>query len=412
MKKFNILLSLILSTNIWALDLEEALNISLDNNFDILTKTYEYKQSKQNINLNRSSLLPSFDLSYSYNKRNEVLSSQDKEDSTASATLSYNLFNGFKDLKNFSSAKYLSSSSKFTLEASKEDILFQTKELYISVLEKRRSLTTYEDAYKLFLKQYADANNKHNEGILAKNDLLKVQVNTLDAKQDVIKARSDLQISRYELSNILGGYDLTNVLIKDLSLDKLNKNFSDENLENRSELLALKMDIKSAKANVSSSKSGFYPKVDASISYNKYGDDKGFGGSSSYPESQQIANVSLSWNLFSGAYDKSLIGINKSKVHQALIALDKTRLDIKLQYQNAISSYEVAKVNFETSTISLEQAQLNYEIVDNRFKEGLSSTTDLVDANYLLSSSKHRYYSSYYDNFLAIARLERITQSK
>lgn len=412
MKKLNILLALTLSTNIWALNLDEALSISEENNFDILSKTYEYNESKQNINLNRSTLLPSVDLSYSYNNRNKFSSSSQKEDSTATASISYNLFNGFKDIKNFSSAKYLSSSSRYSLEASKEDILLQTKEYYINVLERRRSLTTYEDAYKLFLKQYADANNKHNEGILAKNDLLKVQVNTLDAKQDVIQARSDLQISRYELSNILGGYDLSNIKIKDLALNTLNKQFSDENLGNRSEILALEMNIKSAKVNISSSRSGYYPKVDAKLSYNRYGDDEEIGGSSSSPESQKVANVSLSWNIFSGTYDKSLVGINKSKLHQAVVALDKTKLDIKLQYQNAISAYEVAKLNFKTSEISLSQAKLNYEIVSNRFREGLSSTTDLVDANYLLSSSKHRYHKAYYDNFLAVAKLDRITESK
>jgi outer membrane protein TolC len=70
----------------------------------------------------------------------------------------------------------------------------------------------------------------------------------------------------------------------------------------------------------------------------------------------------------------------------------------------------VAKANFETSKLALDQSKENYEIVKNRFKEGLSDNTDLIDANYLLSAAKQNYYKAYYDKYISIETLNRVLE--
>lgn len=407
-----VILASLLSTSLFALNIDDAVNISLENNLDILSQQYDYKESKENISLSRASLMPNLDLQYQFNDRKNLIPGQIEKESSASAIVSYNLFNGFKDIKTYSSAKYLSNSQRFTYEAVKQDILLNTKQVYINLLNKRKNLTTFEDAFKLFEKQYNDAQSKFDEGLLARNDLLKVEVNMLDAKQNVVNAKSEVNIARYELSNILGGYDLKNIIIDELSDHTLTSDFSEDNLENRSEIEALRMNVNSLKAQVSANKSGFYPKVDTTFSYNKYGETESVGGRTGYPDDQKIAGISASWNLFSGGKDSASIAISRAQLNKAMTQLDKTKLDIKLQYEKALSKLEVAKLNLKTATLSLKQAKENYEIVDNRFKEGLSTTTDLVDANYLLSSAKQRYFSSYYDKFLAVATLQRVLEIK
>ena len=89
-------------------------------------------------------------------------------------------------------------------------------------------------------------------------------------------------------------------------------------------------------------------------------------------------------------------------------ALEDLKLSIKLQYEQAIEEFDVSQLNFETAKVSLEQSNENYKIVNNRFKEGLSSSTDLINANFLLSSAKQSFDNAYYDRFLAKASLDRI----
>ncbi|MEZ4694476.1 MAG: TolC family protein [Aliarcobacter sp.] len=116
--------------------------------------------------------------------------------------------------------------------------------------------------------------------------------------------------------------------------------------------------------------------------------------------------------MFNGGYDDSMVTIYKTKYLSANSLLSKTKLEIKLQYENAKSNLEVALQNLETSKLALLQAQENYEIVKNRFDEGISTTTDLTDANYLLTQAKQGFNKAYFDKYLAISTLDRIFEKE
>ena len=246
---------------------------------------------------------------------------------------------------------------------------------------------------------------------MAKNDLLKIHVNMLDAKQNVVKTKADLKTSKDRLSNIMGGKDLKNEVIEELKDkdDSLNS-YAETLLENRSEIKALLHNINAYKNILEVNKASYYPKIDASYSFNKYGDSFSFGGRDGYPSSQNIANLSATWNLYNGGKDESTIKIARMKIHETMLSLEKLRLDIKLQYVEAISTLDVAKESLVISKLALSQALTNYTIVSNRFNEGVSSTTDLIDANYLLSQAKQRFYGAFYSKFLAYASLDRVTE--
>jgi len=408
--KYLVLSSLVV-TNLFAISLDEVLNISLEKNLDIAISNYEYKESKEDYDKTKSAFLPKVDLSYSYNNRDKLIPTQIEEDSTASASISYNLFNGFKDFTNLYSSRYVKDASRYYYKAKKQDILLDTKKAYVDYLNKRKNLQTQEDAYKLFERQYIDAKNQLTQGLISRNDLLKVEVNMLNSKQNVIQAKGDLNISSYNLSNILGGYDLSNEKLDELSINEQKAfDYDISLLENRSEIKASELNLKSIKEQSFGSKNAFMPKVDASVSYNQYGDDENIGGRVNYPDTQELINVTASWNLYNGNNDYSEIIKKKIEVKKAHANLEKVRLSLKLQYQNALSSLNVSKANFETSTLALKQAKENYEIVKNRFYEGLSDNTDLIDANYLLSSAKQNYYKAYYDKFISVETLNRVLE--
>lgn len=418
MKKLKLItlsLAAFFAVNASALTLNEAVNIALENNFDIQSKNYDYLESKENIRANQASFIPKLDVNYGYLKRDQRSENELKEDAAASIALSYNLFNGFKDLAFTEASKYLSESSKYSLNALKQDIVLNTKIAYIDYLHNKNSLETYNSAYKLFQEQYEDSKNRYEQGLIAKNDLLQVEVNMSSAKQNVVKAQGNLKVSKYRLSNILGGYDLDSESIENLDEQSLQiSSFDEKLLENRSEIEALKMNLKSIQEYEKSAKAGYLPKVDASISHNKYFD--GFGTNkldiAGIEDSQNIAKVNASWNLYNGGYDSAQTQIYKTKYLSASSLLNKTKLDIKLQYENAKIDLQVALDNIETSKLALLQAEENYSIEKNRFDEGIATSTDLTDANYLLTQAKQGYNRAYFDKYLAISTLDRIFEKE
>lgn len=413
MKKIKLItlsLTAFLAVNLNALTLNEAVDIALKNNFDIQSKNYDYIESGENIKLNNSNYLPKLDAIYGFTNTNEANVGFESDEAVASLKLSYNLFNGFKDSASKESAIYLSESSKYVLNATKQDIVLNTKMAYINYLDKQNALETYKSAYTLFQEQFEDSQNRYNQGLIAKNDLLQVQVNMSSAKQNVVKAQGDLKVAIFQLSNILGGKNLEKENIEKLAEQNSQSLVYDEKLlENRSEIQALKMNLESIKELEKAAKSGYYPKVDASVSHNQYFDEVS-KKIENKEENQNIANITATWNLYNGGYDSSLTTIYKTKYLSSKAQLEKTKLDIKLQYENAKSNLQVAIDNLETSKLALLQATENYSIVKNRFDEGISTSTDLTDANYLLTQAKQGFNRAYFDKYLAISTLDRIVE--
>jgi outer membrane protein len=400
---------LFLGSHAFAMDINDAVNQALRDNNSYKKQQYIYEESKENINISEANYKPKFDLSYTYSANKEDLSSLGKDYSNASAIISYNLFNGLSDLYTVKSSKDLADTSKFQLLAAKFDLILLVKENYISYLKSLKNIETMQNAFKLFEQQYRDSENKYEQGLLAKNDLLQVHAQMLQAKQNLARAKADTKIARYNLKNSLGGNLSKDENIVDLAKTTIEKpNYDNTTLDKRSEIRAVKKTIDSLVNLKAANKGNYLPKADLSLSYTKYGDNANLEVDDGSVEEQNTVAMTLSWNLYNGGRDSSQDVIYNKRILQAKEDLADLKLNIKLQYEKADEEFNVSKLNYETAKISLEQSQENYKIVNNRFKEGLSSSTDLINANYLLTEAKQSFHNAYYDRFLAKATLDRI----
>jgi len=409
MKNKIITLSLVTCVNLFAIDINNAVNSALENNYSLKQQQYLLDESELNLDSSYSAYKPSLDLNYTFNNRNKLISGQIKKDSTLSATISYNLFNGFMDKYNINAKKDLFSSSKLTYEANKQDLILDVKNKYISYLLARKTTKTAVEAVKLYESQYRDSLNFFNQGLIAKNELLEVEVELLRATQDSQNAKANEKIAKYALENKMGAKITDEVKAIEFNDDI---SFDNMSITNRSELKALLLISNSYINMANANKSGYLPSVDASFSVNSYGEDENPDNRTDYPSSQNIGTLSLNWNLYNGNSDKLNILINKKKADQFKMQVEDLKQELNLQYQNANEQLKVSKLNLITANKALETSQLNYEIVVDKVKEGLSSNKDLIDANYLLTQSKQNYFTAYYNRYLAIASLERILEKK
>jgi len=400
-----------LGANLYALDLNEAIDKALENNNSYIKQKYIYDESKANVVKSRAGFLPKLDTSYTYNANKHDFG-DGKDNANASAIISYNLFNGFSDYYNLDSANNSKESSKFALQAAKYDLVYETKVKYINYLKSLKNIETFENAYKLLQNQYNDSQNRFEQGLLAKNDLLQVNAQMLQAKQNLARANADSKVSWYSLKNILGGILHKNESIKDLNKSTVfNFDYNEQELLSRSEIKALE---KSVEALVSLKSANTYgtslPSVSLNLAHTKYGEDASLNADTLQNDEQSTATVNVKWNLFNGGADYSQTIILRKKVLQLKEDLEELKLNVKLQYENAVEEFDVSKLNYETAKISLEQSKENYKIVNNRFKEGISTSTDLINANFLLTQAKQSFDNAFYDRFLAKASLDRILE--
>ena len=237
-----------------ALDINDAIKRALDNNNNLKKQQYIYEEKETNVNLSESSFKPNVDFSYMYDK-NHANTEKEKESSNASIFMTYNLFNGFKDKYNLENSKDILKNSKYILEASKLDLIYNTKSLYIQYLKSVRNIDTMLFAYKLLQQQYSDASNKFEQGLLAKNDLLQVNALKLQAKQNLSSAKANKRISWFKLNNLLGNKLKKNEQIKDIEKEEISlSTYKIDKLEFKNEIKAMKMIMQSLKKQQKSSR--------------------------------------------------------------------------------------------------------------------------------------------------------------
>ncbi len=403
----------LLSVTASALSIGKAVEQALLNNNVLKEKNYKIKEYQEYVKGAKTAYNPTFYIDYSYDTKNNQFASQTKHDSTFNATFSYNLFNGFADKYSIQSAKESLLSTQYSYEAIKHDIILKTKKDFINYLKNRRNTVVQQNAVKLFQKQYDDSQNFYEQGVrVARNDLLEVEIELLQAKQKLLKSKSAQRIAKEQLFNTMGIHNSSD--IDEVEIGK-NENaldtFNEKDLINRNEIKALKIHKNSLLNKQKSLKSDFYPKIDATLQHKRYGDSLNLNEKDGSYNPQNIAAVTMSWNLYNGGLDESKIIVYRYKMSQVTSQIDDIKQKINLQFSNAKEQYILTSENLEISNKALEQSRVNYEIVDNRFKEGVSTSKDLIDANYLLTQAQENYFTAYYDKILAKATLERIFES-
>ena len=150
------------------------------------------------------------------------------------------------------------------------------------------------------------------------------------------------------------------------------------------------------------------------VDYNKYGDelipDNFSYGDLGSIDDEIVGTLNLSYDLYSGGKVKNQKMIYKYQILSIEEDIKKTKIDIKLQLQQALEQFKVTKGQIEVAKLTIQEAKEHYRMTNNRYKQQLDSATDLLDARFLLTSAKNSLTQAKYDHQKAIVNIERILE--
>jgi len=234
-----------------------------------------------------------------------------------------------------------------------------------------------------------------------------------NAKQELLKAQANLDKSLNTLSRKVN----SDINIGDINFQTLETIpefkkydfYKEEMYAVRSELKALEKVVQARKYSVDASKSSLYPKVDLSLRYsnaadsaNPYGDNE---------EDELRGQVNVNFNIFNGFQKYS--NINKAKLEMRKSKMDvmELKLDLKNQLQNVFEDKTVALKNLGVAKTSLKEAEENLRVTEASFKEGVATSTDILDAIYYLSRAKYNVINAKTQVFLNYFKLQRVIEN-
>lgn len=417
MKNKQIILSLLAVSQMMALSIDEAVVIALEKSHMLSSKTHKIKASRSTEALLASSYKPTLSLGYNYSKRDIENFIKKKKESLFNASLDYNLFNGFYDKYSIKSQESLTRSETYLRQSALADLRQETKNSYLSLLQSLKMQQVADEAVTLLQNQLRDSQNLFTQGIIPKSKYLKVKVELQNAKQEQLKADSSLVDQRNRLSALLQ-QTIDTVTLQESSIERDERatfeNLYTLSLNNRSELRYLEALKQSQQESIKALNSANYPKIGLSLEYNKYGDellpDKFSYGALGEIDDEVVGSVNLSYDLYSGGKVKNQKSVHKYQILSLEEDIKETKLDIKLQLQQALEKIKVTKGEIEVTKLSIDEAKEHYRMTNNRFKQQLDSTTDLLDARLLLTQAQNSLYQAKYEHQKAIVNLERILE--
>lgn len=410
------LIALISATTASSLTIEEAVRLALDSHQQIDLARADLELARANADSTRSAFLPRLDLGYQYINRDRDPFSSGSEGSTLSIGGSINLFNGWRDQYSHEASQKLVKAESYRLQATIADIVLATQRGYIEVLRAGKSIETAREGVELLERQKRDAQYQFEYGLIARNELLRIDVELSSSRQQLLTAEGQLRIAIARLERLVGksleGEEYSEKGFDKKSWEADRDQYRQELLANRSELKYLNQNVAAAESQRQSERGNFWPGVDLALTHERYGDSAIPGDLPGTPDYDNKLLVTANWNLFDGFYTRSRVKAAAARLKTAAAQLRNTEAELFQQLDTALQNAYIATGKLNEAQTGVSQAVENYRVTQNRFQQQQATTVDLLDAQFLLTRARNLEIDARYNLYLASAILERILERK
>ncbi len=393
--------------NAQVLNIEEAIQIALSNNYGIRIAQKEKEAIKTDIYPGAVGLFPTVDAggsgSYSYSSTNQefngglfpsvegIEASQNSRLGKISA--SYLIFNGGSRIRSYSRLKASGDLTDVETKITIESAIIQVVNAYYEVVRVRNQIELLKYFMNLSKDRLERIKINNEYGNSTKIDFLNAQVDFNTDSSNYIATVLNLRKSKNELNYLLGRKIAFEFEINgDVKLPAVREasEYIEKAKENSTLVLLANINLNIAELDKKISTSNFMPVISSNLDYGYSGSASDVGVFKSASSIGYTGSVSLKWNLFDGlkkqrALEKAKINIdlNRSKQEQTLLniekevqnyydALSQNIILLNLEKQNKI----VAGQNLERSkyllnngmitSLEFRQAQINLFKIENR----------------------------------------------
>jgi outer membrane protein len=287
------------------------------------------------------------------------------------------VFNGFKLKNSMEASKSIYKAETFSEKHSKEEIGLEVVSLFSALYKAQQLTDLMADNLKTAEQRVNDFKAMEENGLIARNDLLKAQLQQASIQLSLDNAKKNTAIANYRLTLLLKLPETTSVEIDIEAIKKdMQSNLSSATSGERNDLKAMEMRKAAAESGIKIAKSNYYP----SLSLN--------GGYIAFDLSN-VLTVTNAMNVGVGvSYDISNIFKNGKQVKLAQSKAKETEIQMTLLSDQIKEETFLAKENYSLSLKqsavyekALEQASENYRIVKDKYDNNLADTTDLLEAD-------------------------------
>ncbi len=395
--------------------LEEAWEIGLKSDYLLKAAAQKTLSKQAELDAARGQRLPTVNIGAGYSvldnepaafAQNIQFTTADKQSLTYHAMVSVPLYTHFQISSLIDAAAANLQAGKVSELATQQKVKLKIAEAYMAILLAIQQVNVANSHQESLAAHANDVKNLHDEGMVPVNDLLAAQVALANARQMTLQTQNRLDIASSAYNRLLNRPLTYPVQIATITpsypeTDLLSLN--EKARQNRPELTVLNEQVGALKSQARSVKAASGPKVMLKSGYD-YREN-----SHQLHEGTWQAMVLASWDIFDGNVAK-----NRSLALQAQSqALAEQRLELEtlilLQVRQAWLDMNESRKRIEVTKETLNQAEENLQVTRNRYKEGIGTNTEVLDAETLRAVNYVNYDKASNDAVLAVIRLHYAT---
>ncbi|MGN7820784.1 TolC family protein [Chitinophaga sp. 22536] len=384
------------------LSLNEAISLSLQNSKQLKASQARIEEANANVKTANERQLPDVSISGSYlrltqpnldlklgkggsNPGGGSGMEAPKVDQAAygMANVSIPVFAGMMIQSGKEAARYLAQAAKLDADKDRDDVIENTIGAYSNLYKATQAVKLMEENLKQSTQRVKDFSNLEKNGLLARNDLLKAELQQSNYELSLMDAQNSLKVANLNMNIMLGLPDNTTLQL-DTTVFKVDDKtdgrgvaeFEQLAYQNRKDAASLGAKEKAAFANIKGVKGEYYPSLAVTGGY----------VAAYIPNVVTITNavmggVGLKYNLSSLWKTGSKVASAKAQLAQLQAneasLTDAIHLDVVRSYEN----YLLSRKKMDTYIKAIEQSEENYRITKNKHDNNLATTTDLLDAD-------------------------------
>jgi outer membrane protein TolC len=410
------------------LTLEQAIDLALKNNYDIRLALNDAAITANDYAYANFAFAPRVNgtASQVWNRtqtKQEFLNGSKRDTSgikqrnfTANVNLAWTLFDG---LKMFATRERLEAVRNLGELAVKDQLVNTVANViagYYNIVQQKQQLRNISEQMSISEERVKLSDAKFTTGLGPKTDWLQSKVDYNAQKAAHLRQQTLIDQSKATLNQLMDvevgntGYDVQDSipLNMDLAYGKLRQ----EIMQKNTGLMVAQQNLTVSQLQLKESKGDFFPVINFNSAYNYSRNNSNAATNSFSPIYNQNGVLSYGFSatvpIFNGLNVKRQVRNARLNADYQQLALDNTRTQVDLSLSNAFKDYEYYKTAVILEEENMVLARENVMVALERFKQGVSTTIELREAQQSLEDGFFRLINARYNIKLAETQLLRL----
>ena len=314
-------------------------------------------------------------------------------------------------------ARFTEDSSYWSLRNTIDTVVATTRRQFYDVLLDRALIKVQQESIELLQSQLSDQQNRFEAGTVPRFNVLQAEVALANARPGLISARNNYLIAQLALAKTLGlgaseqrpGAPPINA-VGELTVEPRSLDVAQslaEAHERRPFLKVQRLQILTEVQDIKVQLAGYQPRIEANGGYL-------FRNSRASTDLSQVVNGWFfggtgSWDIFDGFATYGRVKQARARLESAKINYDDSINQVDLEVQQAIAAVRQARETIESQEKTVEQANEAVRLARERLSAGAGTQLDVLNAQVQLTQARSTELQARHDYNSALAELDRVT---